>query len=493
MSATMTPPTPPAPAGPVPPDAARRLSEADARRDGDPAARRLALDTYRELRAHLDPARPGDAARFQWVFENDQFRDPIVAELAAAAERALDPDLRDTATLVRGQAAADAGRPEEAEAIFRALLGNCRGSGRRIERLCCLSLAKLFAHQRRGFEALVTARAAATLARKAAHLWDLCVARARTCMALQVIDDGARLAAAVDELERGLESVPPERARPLLHLVHGFRIEAALEVDDVEGARRALIALRALHGPGQAPVGDPRLPIYLEAEIALREGKPRESIELVRRCRETRAMLATSDLPLAMLEARALVEAGEAPAAAVVLGHVLDLLDEEADPDPLGTGQRIRWSVEAGRLLQDRCAMPEGARRAFDLASSWVLRRIVEVGRAVAQVPELSGMLPEDLRAITDYRNRFVREQGEILDRVASLFGDEELPGGLVHGDATDEEGFFLACAWCRRVRSAAGVWLPIGEFLPDDRDLRISHGICKDCHHRWLDRLGST
>ena len=257
---------------------------------------------------------------------------------------------------------------------------------------------------------------------------------------------------------------------------------------------RALPDLGVGRKDAHAPVGDPRLPLYLEAEIALREGKPREALDRVRRCRETRAMLATSDLPLAMLEARALVEAGEAPAAAVVLGRVLDVLDEEADPDPLGTGQRIRWSVLAGRLLQDRCGMPEGARRAFDLASSWVLRRIVEVGRSVAQVPELSGLAPEDLRALTDYRNRFVREQGEILDRVATLFGDEAPPVGLVHGDSTDDgEGFFLACAWCRRVRSAGGVWLPIGEFLPDDRELRISHGICRDCHHRWLDRIGKS
>jgi len=477
----------------VPPDAALRLAEADSRRDGDPAQRRLALATYRELRAHLDPERPGDPARFRWVFENDAFRDAVVAELALAAERSRDLELRETAILVRGQAAADLGRPEEAEEIFRRLLASCRGSGRRIERLCCLSLAKLFAHQRRGFEALTTARAAATLARKAAHLWDLCVARARVCMALQVIDDGARLATAVDELERGLGAVPPDRARPLLVLVHGFRVEAALDVDDLEGARRGLAALRALEDPARAAVGDPRLPLYLEAEIALRSGDPRAALDLVRRCRETRALLATSDLPLAMLEARALVAGGDAPAAAAVLGRVLDLLDEEPDPDPLGTGQRIRWSVEAGRLLQDRCALPDEARRAFDLASSWVLRRIVEVGRAVAQVPELSGVAPEDLRALTDYRNRFVREQGEILDRVATLFGDEEPPAALVHGDSPEEEGFFLACAWCRRVRSAAGVWLPIGEFLPDDRHLRISHGICPDCHNRWIDRVGKA
>jgi hypothetical protein len=28
-----------------------------------------------------------------------------------------------------------------------------------------------------------------------------------------------------------------------------------------------------------------------------------------------------------------------------------------------------------------------------------------------------------------------------------------------------------------------------VGEFLPDDRHLRISHGICRDCHDRWMEK----
>jgi tetratricopeptide (TPR) repeat protein len=485
-------PTPPRPAVPPSPAAAGRLAEADALREGEAADRRRALDAYRDLRAHLDPARPEDAIRIRWVFENGAERDAAVAELAAAAEGSPDPELRETATLVRGQAAADAGRPEEAEELFRGLLREGRGSGRRIERLACLSLGKLYAHQRRGFEALVISRMAAGLARKAGHLWDLCVARARTCMALQVIDDGERLASAVEELDRALDEVPADRARPLRFLVHGLRTEAALEVGDLDGARRGLEALRSLGDPALGGTGDPRLPLYLEAEIELRSGRPPEALELVRRCRAIPARLATSDLPLAMLEARARAESGDAAGAAGVIRGVLDLLDVEAEPDPLGTGQRIRWSVEGGRLLQDRCGDPEGARRAFDLASGWVLRRIVEVGRVIAQVPELAGIAPEDLRALTDYRNRFVRDQAEIMDRVAALFGDEEPPAELVHGD-TPEEGFFLACAWCRRVRSAAGTWLPVGEFLPDDRQLRISHGICRDCNDRWMERVAKS
>jgi tetratricopeptide (TPR) repeat protein len=469
------------------------LAEADGLRAGGPPGRRRALALYRGLRDSLDAGRPEDAARVLWVFENDARRDGPVGEMAAAAAKSgAEPEFRELAALVRGQATADLGRLDEAEEVFRGLLGRGRGTGSRIERLACLSLAKLFAHQRRGFEALALARRAAALARKAENSWDLCVARARICLALQVIDDGERLAQAVDELDRALDDAPEDRARPLRWLVLGFRVEAALETDDLDGARRALEGLRALSGPSAGPTGDARLPLYLDAEIEARSGRPAEALTRIAGARAIPARVPASDLPLSLLEARCLAESGDDAGARRAMAAFLDLLDEELDPDPFGTGQRIRWATAAGRLLQDRIADAEGARRAFDMAAGWVVRRIVEIDRAIAEMPELSDMATEDLRALTDHRNRFVREQAEILDRVAGLFSGETPPPGLVHGGG-GEEGYFHACAWCRRVKTADDRWLPIGEFLPDDKRLRISHGICQDCRRRWTERMTAT
>jgi hypothetical protein len=469
------------------------LAEADGLRAGGPPGRRRALALYRGLRDALDAARTEDAARVQWVFENDARRDGPVGEMAAAAAKsAKEPEFRDLAELVRGQSLADLGRLDEAEAVFRALLAAARGTAARIERLSCLSLAKLFAHQRRGFEALALARIAATLARKAENPWDLCVARARICMALQVIDDGERLARAVEELDRALDDAPEERARPLRWMVLGFRVEAALEVDDLDGARRALEGLKGLTSSSAGTSGDPRLPLDLAAEIEARSGRHREALARIAGARAIPARVPASDLPLALLEARCLAESGDAEAGRRSMAAVLDLLDEEPDPDPFGTGQRIRWATEAGRLLQERLADPAGAQRAFDLAAGWVVRRIVEIDRAIADMPELAGVAAEDLRALTDHRNRFVREQAEILDRVAGLFSGDAPPPGLVHG-GVGEDSYFHACAWCRRVKTAGDRWLPIGEFLPDDRRLRISHGICGDCRRRWTDRMAGT
>jgi hypothetical protein len=37
-------------------------------------------------------------------------------------------------------------------------------------------------------------------------------------------------------------------------------------------------------------------------------------------------------------------------------------------------------------------------------------------------------------------------------------------------------------CAWCKKYRTAEGVWKPIEEFLLDNRATQITHGICPEC-----------
>ncbi len=477
----------------VPPGPGSPLDEADALRAGPPPARRRALEIYRGHRARLDARRPEDAARILWVLENDVRRDAAVGEMAAAAAAAAPPDseLGRAARLVAAQAAADAGRLEEAERLLGALLADHRGTGHRYERLACLSLAKLYAHQRRGYEALVLARNAAVLARKAGHSFDLCVARSRVCMGLYVLGDAERMKGALEELDRALEEIPADRARPLRFLVEGWKAEAALERRDLETARAAIAAQRATADDlGRMP-GDDRHPVYLEALVACEAGDPAGALALVDRAREIPARLAASDLPLSLLEARCLAATGRAEEARRRLEALLDLLEEEPEEDSIGTGQRIRYADRAGRLLRDACASPPDARRAFDLAAGWALRRVVEIERTMASVPELEGIQASDLRTLTDYRNRFIAEHAEILDRLASVYGGEEPPGSLLVPDPGGaEESFFRACAWCRRVRSVEGRWLPVGEFVPDDRHLRVSHGICRDCHARWTERL---
>ncbi len=40
-------------------------------------------------------------------------------------------------------------------------------------------------------------------------------------------------------------------------------------------------------------------------------------------------------------------------------------------------------------------------------------------------------------------------------------------------------------CAWCHRVRTEEGSWLPIGTFLRHARDVAMTHTICAPCAAR--------
>jgi tetratricopeptide (TPR) repeat protein len=465
------------------------LAEADRLRGGDDAGRLRALHLSRGLAADLDPARDEDAARIRFVFASSGRRDELIEDLArATATAARDPAFRLEAEILRGQAAADAGRLEEAEDLFLALLRRERGTGSRTERFVCLCLARIYAQQRRGFEALCLSRAAADLARKAGDAWDLCIARARTCYALQVLDDGERLVPAVEELDRALDAVPPATGRPLRYGVWMFRTENALSVGDAAGARRALRGLLGLADAAGRLPGDPRQPLHLDAETLLLEGKPREALDRIAALRTLPLYLESSEIIVNHLEARCRAAAGEPEVARRIVESNLDALEAEPEPDPFGIAYRITWATASARLLREFGAPAEEVCRAHDLAAGWVIRRIVEIDRTIEALPELDGVAPEDLQTLTAHRHRFLRAQGDILGRVADLYGDSP-PPGLAHGRTGDEEGYFHACAWCRRVRTSDGRWLPIGEFLPDDRRLRISHGICDACRERWTAR----
>ncbi|MHC4923423.1 MAG: tetratricopeptide repeat protein [Planctomycetota bacterium] len=468
------------------------LREADALRDRDGIDRVRALAGYRGLAALLDPETDEGRDRMQWVFENDPVRDDVIGELAHRGTGSSHVEFQRLSVLVFGQVATEAGKLEEAESLLRTLLSKDFSLGSRTERLAALALARVFALQRRGFEALVMARVAAGLARKAGSPWDLCLARSRICMAFQVLADRQRLEAALDELERSLLAIPRDRALPLDMTVQAARAEAAIDEKNAAAAREALDKLKTLipeRGPRR---GDARLPDFLEAQVLLLEERAAEALQAVERARALPTRVAASDLALLMLEARCRLISEGKEAARAPAHEVLRRLEGVLETDNLGTGQRIRYATVAGHFLMAEGEDEEAANRAFDLAADVVIERILEVDRTLDELPGLRSVASDDLRALGDYRNRYVEEQPEILDRLAAFFL-ESTPRNLVRPSANEEdETFFNACAWCRRIRNTRGVWLPIGQFVPDNRGMRVSHGICPGCQQRWLESMGN-
>jgi hypothetical protein len=158
----------------------------------------------------------------------------------------------------------------------------------------------------------------------------------------------------------------------------------------------------------------------------------------------------------------------------------------EQDRDrSLWPGWRVALGTRLGKRLLEASAPFEYVRRAYDLAASAALDRVAELHVCVGDLPELSDAEPADFAILAEYRERFQRQQTQMLAAVAKAFEE-----AVDRGEATLEalgsaSAGLLVCAWCERLRSRDGVWMPVLRFLPGGTELRITHGICPACRER--------
>jgi DNA-binding response OmpR family regulator len=45
-------------------------------------------------------------------------------------------------------------------------------------------------------------------------------------------------------------------------------------------------------------------------------------------------------------------------------------------------------------------------------------------------------------------------------------------------------------CAWCKKVRNDQDYWQQVEEYLREQADINFTHGMCPDCHRRYLPQL---
>lgn len=57
------------------------------------------------------------------------------------------------------------------------------------------------------------------------------------------------------------------------------------------------------------------------------------------------------------------------------------------------------------------------------------------------------------------------------VSRIRIALKEQGLNGGLI-----------AICAWCKRLRNEAGLWLPFEQYLAAHSDTKFTHGLCKDC-----------
>lgn len=139
--------------------------------------------------------------------------------------------------------------------------------------------------------------------------------------------------------------------------------------------------------------------------------------------------------------------------------------------------RRMSW---LGGVFADELDEPEAARDAIEVAATECLKRVVQVSGLTADLPELAGASEEDLKVLEGQRSRMRRGHALLFDRIAELWR----PGHPAF-DLVVESGIVRVCAWCRRVSSREGTWIPIAHFLPSSTAFAVTHGICHGCEAR--------
>lgn len=83
------------------------------------------------------------------------------------------------------------------------------------------------------------------------------------------------------------------------------------------------------------------------------------------------------------------------------------------------------------------------------------------------------------------YRSRMIpyRNAGEVVAVVLVATNITELKEKQEEVDRLRR--LLPICSWCDRIRSEKGTWERIGSYLKEERNTRVTHGMCPDCERK--------
>ncbi len=492
MAGPLSPPPafgmqPPPPSAPSEDPRGGALRGADALREGPPSGWLAAVEAYLALAGGFRPGEPEDDARVRWLLTQPLHRSDRLQRVALRWVGSGDRELRHAARLTLAECAAEARDYRTAEQHVRSVYEETRGTDLPTGIRTLTTLGAIFMRQGREVELLLVARRLASTAARLGETEGRIAAAGTEFAAAFALDDVERMD---DAATRGWALIdgdgPADAGRPRREWALR-RTEVALRRGDPARARRLLRIATSPLPDGSPPGTEPGVAEFQGARISLLHGRAADALGAAR------AALAGPPVPvprvavrLRLVEATALAEA-EGPAAA--LGAARGLLADLQDPGAtaLGHGTLLRIGAALGNLLRDRVRSPDDARAAYDLATTAVFQRLLQIHRTAREMPWLFEDSAGDGNLLAEYRARFLRRHGEIAGAVAALLRLGVGPlGGAVRAMAAPE-GLVVTCAWCHRVRTADGLWLPLEAFLPEGGSLRVTHGICPDCYGRQL------
>lgn len=277
--------------------------------------------------------------------------------------------------------------------------------------------------------------------------------------------------------------------------VRGMRIQYDLMVAsasrDAERLHRGVEGLRRIHAefPEQPGIDWGEAASFFEGLAFQVAGRYAEALARFQQL-GSRSHLSAVWSPAQVACGELLALMGRKEEARTLLRDRLQMLSEVA-PDDMRLSMALERAREIGKLFRENLGDDEAASEAYELAARLALRRMAQLDRAIRALPELEIREPEDVRLLQRLRTHLGGQHRELLLHLVEALNaaGASTRQRLLH--SSDGFEFVLVCAWCQRVRSASGPWLPIGHFVPVESHMHISHGICDGCRSTVVDDLG--
>jgi DNA-binding response OmpR family regulator len=131
---------------------------------------------------------------------------------------------------------------------------------------------------------------------------------------------------------------------------------------------------------------------------------------------------------------------------------------------------------------------PETKSLAFSVGANDYLVKLPEQLEFVARVRYHANAYRSQIQR--DVAFRALREsQQQLLESNAALMATNQKLGEAL-GHVKQLRGLLPICCYCKRVRNDGDYWKAIDEYLTENSDLRLSHGVCDECEQAQVDAL---
>ncbi|MFV1960018.1 MAG: hypothetical protein ACC662_11475, partial [Planctomycetota bacterium] len=270
------------------------------------------------------------------------------------------------------------------------------------------------------------------------------------------------------------------------YLVFFTRCELAVHDGELETARALWKRVQETWGK----IPEPRVHAYLkglETDLLRAEGRCEEAMQALEQGLETPGIPLPPELDLLVHRVRTLSRLERRGAAVRAAERALERL-EEVRGDASLVAETSEYGIELAAYLHDAGAHDLAA-RAYDLAASAILERIRQLDACMRDLPELSTTTDEDLDWLRDLQSRQRARQRDLLDRVGALLQEARRDGTSPFHDEATTNDLVRLCAWCGRVVTRGGNWLPVAHYIPESAGVRVTHTICPRC----MTRVGSA